>query len=57
MACRERWEFWKFRFSEIQGQVDEVAKMAQRAVDEMETVEKGIKKRHLDLYTDRASKS
>jgi Protein of unknown function (DUF3632) len=38
--CRERWEFWKLRFSEIQGQVDEeVSKMVQRAVDEMERVE------------------
>jgi hypothetical protein len=36
---------------------EEVSKMAQRAVDEMERVEQVMKKRNPDLYTDRASKS
>jgi hypothetical protein len=39
--CRERWQFWKFRFSKVKDEVDEdVAQMIQQAVNEMERVEK-----------------
>jgi uncharacterized protein DUF3632 len=39
--CRERWQFWKFRFSKVKDEVDEdVAQMIQQAVDEMERIEK-----------------
>ena len=39
--CPERWLFWKSRFSKVTDEVDEeVAKMAQQAVGEMERAEK-----------------
>ena len=38
--CPERWKFWKLLFSEVMGEVDEeVANMAQQAIDEMERIE------------------
>jgi uncharacterized protein DUF3632 len=38
--CRERWQFWKLRFSKVKDEVDEeVAEMVQQAVSEMERVE------------------
>jgi Protein of unknown function (DUF3632) len=41
--CRERWQFWKLRFSEVKDEVDEeVAKMAQQAINAMETIEKAM---------------
>jgi hypothetical protein len=58
--CLEHWQFWKLRFSEVMDKVDEeAAKMAQRAIDRMEWIEKNIgKRRDLDLYTgDRPLKS
>src|SRR5467141_2945290 len=37
--CRERWEFWKLRFSKVKDEVDEeVAEMVQQALSEMERV-------------------
>ncbi|KAN0076507.1 hypothetical protein V8E54_006649 [Elaphomyces granulatus] len=39
--CLDRWQFWKSRFSEVKDEVDEeVAEMAQRAADAMETLER-----------------
>jgi Protein of unknown function (DUF3632) len=39
--CRERWQFWKRRFSKVKGEVDEAAaKMALEAVSAMERIEK-----------------
>jgi hypothetical protein len=50
--CPERWLFWKSRFSMVADEVDEeVAKMAQQAVGEMERAEKVMKKHAMDLYT------
>ena len=35
--CRERWEFWKLRFSKVKDEVDEEAsKIAQQAISVME---------------------
>lgn len=51
---RERWQFWKLRFSEVQNKVDkDVAEMAQKAVCAMEKAEKVMRKlkRDLDLST------
>jgi hypothetical protein len=51
--CPERWLFWKSRFSKVTDEVDEeVVKMAQQAVCEMERAEKVMKKHAMDLYTD-----
>jgi len=51
--CPERWLFWKSRLSNVStDEVDEeIAKMAQQAVGEMERVEKVMKKRAMDLST------
>ncbi|KAN0070354.1 Protein of unknown function (DUF3632) domain containing protein [Elaphomyces granulatus] len=51
--CPERWLFWKSRLSNVStDEVDEeVVKMAQQAVGEMERVEKVMKKRAMDLST------
>jgi Protein of unknown function (DUF3632) len=41
--CRERWQFWKLRFSKVKDEVDEeVAKMAQQAINAMEAIEKAM---------------
>ena len=43
--CLKRWQFWKERFSEVMDEVDEeAAKMAQRAIDQMEWIEKNFEK-------------
>jgi hypothetical protein len=48
--CLERWLFWKSRFSKVADEVDEeVAKMAQQAVGEMEKIENVMRKRAMDL--------
>ena len=47
--CLERWLFWKSRFSEVTD--EEVAKMAQQAVGEMEKAENVMRKHAMDLYT------
>ncbi|KAN0076371.1 hypothetical protein V8E54_006513 [Elaphomyces granulatus] len=45
---RERWEFWKLRFSKVKDEVDEeVAEIVQQALSEME---RAMKKRDLDLF-------
>ena len=50
--CLERWLFWKSRLSRVRDEVDEeVAKMAQQAVGEMERAEKAMRKRAMDLST------
>jgi len=49
--CRDRWQFWKSRFSKLKGEVGEVAKMVEQALDAMEKAEKVMKKRDLDLDT------
>jgi Protein of unknown function (DUF3632) len=50
--CLERWLFWKSRFSEVTDEVDdEVAKMAQQAVGEMEKAKNVMRKHAMDLYT------
>ena len=57
--CRERWQFWKLRFSKVKDEVDkEVAEMAQQAIGAMEKAEKVTRKlkRDLDhLQTDTSS--
>jgi hypothetical protein len=51
--CLEGWLFWKSQFSRVADEVDEeVAKMARQAVGEMERVEKVMRKRDMDLFTD-----
>jgi uncharacterized protein DUF3632 len=48
--CRERWEFWKLRFSEVKDEVDEdAAKMAEQAISAMAEVEKLMGKRDMNL--------
>ena len=48
--CLDRWQFWKSRFSKVKHEVDEeVAKMVQQAIIEMERAEKVVKKRAMDL--------
>jgi hypothetical protein len=50
--CPDRWLFWKSRFSKIMDEADEeVAKMAQQTVGEMERIEKVMRKRAMDLDT------
>jgi hypothetical protein len=49
--CRVRWQFWKSRFSKLKGEVGEVAKMVEQALDAMEKAEKVMRKRDLDLDT------
>jgi hypothetical protein len=51
--CPERWLFWKSRLSNVSmDEVDEeVVKMAQQAVGEMERVERVMKKHAMDLST------
>jgi hypothetical protein len=39
--CRDRWQFWKSRFSKLKGEVDkEVANVVEQALDAMEKAEK-----------------
>jgi uncharacterized protein DUF3632 len=51
--CLERWQFWKSRFSVVKDEVDEeVAEMAQRAVDAMETLERDMGTRKFQAGTE-----
>jgi hypothetical protein len=55
--CRDRWQFWKSRFSKLKGEVGkEVAKMVEQALDAMEKTEKVMRKRDLDLDTDKTAR-